>query len=557
LTTSAAKLTIGDGSANATLGFTAGAVAGQRLPTAAEIAVVLNANATFNVRALASASVIPGMGTYLQIMSLSLGVTSSIAFGAGSAFHDTNLGITSGVSGDTGEAAGTIFTVTSNRADGSGTGTGPTGIPGQTYTDTVTGLRFTVLPSTTGAYTPGHFHLVISDEIKTNSSIPVKAVPGLEMTVLNTLNVPVGDSALVTTFNKSGNEPAIGDYYYLSYDYTKEDFSTQMFTKDQMVDIEALYGAVSVENRLSLAASVAFANGAPYIGLKQVLKVAGEGQASDASFITAINELTQPLVNSTKPYAIVPLTTSTAVISSLEQHVAVQSSPRYGARRIGFYGNASGTKPTTAQAMAKSIKNTRIRAVYPDAAVIGITNELGEETEQIVDGSFLAVALGASIFSPAIDFATPYTNRVLKGFKRLVRRLDTPTQSQTAISGINVLEDSPTGLVVKQGFTTDMSDLLSQLPTVTQIDDVVQENVTLALNKYVGVKYLDNLPSDVAGSATGALRNLKDQVIIKGYKPAVATPDANDPTLIRCDYYYAPILPNLYILATQYVRVRV
>jgi len=554
------KITIGDGSANSTLGFSEGQYADQRLPTALDIAVSLNDDSLFKDDGIARTVIQAGVGTFLQIESFTDGTTSSIAFSIGTdcAFNDTGLGIVPGVSGDTGEGAASYYTVDSSHSEGSGTGTVNIGYPGQTYTDEITGLRFSVLESTSGTYSDGEsFEFAVVAEIPANANTPVKTIAGVELTVTNTNDVGIEDTAIVRTFDKSGSEPAMGDFYYLSYTYTKEDFDTDIFTRDEMPIIEALYGAVSVENRLSLAAHIAFQNGLPYIGLKQVVKVSGSSQAAAASFIEAIDGLSKPLSGDVRPYVIIPLITDTSVISYLEQHNAIQSSPRYGQRRIGFFGFASGTQPAEAQAISKSIKSQRMRCVYPDSAIVGIVNDLNVETEQIVDGSYLAVALSASRLSPVNDVATPYTGDTLLGFKRLGRKLDTIEQSQAAMAGICVLKDTATAIEVMQGFTTDMGDLLTQIPTVTQIDDSVHFSMVKGLKKYTGVKYLPGLIGDIQSAANGVLKSKKENKLIVDYKPARATQHPEDPTLILVEVYYAPVLPNLYILITQYVRVRI
>jgi uncharacterized protein with WD repeat len=60
-----------------------------------------------------------------------------------------------------------------------------------------------------------------------------------------------GDTALVTTFNASGNEPSVGDYYYISYTTEKNasDFALKIF--DNTGDAYTQYGVPTPENRLS------------------------------------------------------------------------------------------------------------------------------------------------------------------------------------------------------------------------------------------------------------------------------------------------------------------
>ena len=60
------------------------------------------------------------------------------------------------------------------------------------------------------------------------------------------LGSTVGDTAVVQTYEKGGNQPSVGDVYYVSYDYQKQDFSPALFTKQSAV--AATYGAQPVPN---------------------------------------------------------------------------------------------------------------------------------------------------------------------------------------------------------------------------------------------------------------------------------------------------------------------
>ncbi|NIT79397.1 MAG: hypothetical protein GWO44_21525, partial [Thermoplasmata archaeon] len=72
------------------------------------------------------------------------------------------------------------------------TGSAGTGYPGQTYTDETTGLRFTVLPSLTGAYTPtGYFTMNVSPTWEVTPVVPSLQLGGLETIVSDTVNVGV------------------------------------------------------------------------------------------------------------------------------------------------------------------------------------------------------------------------------------------------------------------------------------------------------------------------------------------------------------------------------
>ncbi len=547
-------LVILDGSANAVLGLNQGDQASYSPVTAQEVVNSLMATASFVTNGVAYVSEIDG-SDYVTIESLTTGAsTSSIAFtsGSGSAFTETaGTAITPGTSGDVGENALDNFAVSSTNVAGSS----GTGVPGQTYTDARTGLRFTVLPSVTDYAAAGSFTLEVSPTWKVQPAIPYLSLGGLELVVTDTVNVGIDDQATIQTFDTSGLEPAIGDFYFVSYKFLKQDFSTRLF--QQFKTIEANFGALSAENRVTLAAYLAILNGAVLVGIRQVLKVPNTNQASDAAFLEAIAELATPLPGNVRPDILVPLSTSTAVYQYLMQHVETQSNIRNQSERMGIIGFASGTTPTVAQTIARSLLSNRIVAVYPDSAVVTLTNELGEGFETLVDGTFLAAAVAGAVVSPAVDVATPYTRRNVQGFTRLQRQLDPIEANQTAVAGITLLEDLDPIIRIRQGLTTDMSTILTRLPTVTQIADYVQQQSRKVLDGFVGQKFLASRTNEVEVTMTALFRQLVQAEIVGAYTGVAAEVDAADPTVLNFEALYQPIFPLLYLVLTFNLRARI
>lgn len=549
------NVTILTGNANDTLGFTAGDTASATGVTAQEVVDELLATSGFTTDGIAYVSTIEGH-QYITIESNTTGATtSSIAFadGSASAFNETTgTEIVPGTSGDNGEDASDIFTVSSNNAAGSS----GTGVPGQTYTDERTGLRFTILPSDVGSYSAsGSFTLIVSPTFLVNPARPWLSIGGLEVVVTDTVNVGVNDSATLQTFDPGGLEPAIGDFYFITYKFMKQDFSTRLF--QQFKTIQANFGELSAENRVTLAAFLAILNGAVLVGIKQVLKVPNTNQANDQAFFDAITELATPLPGNVKPDVIVPLATSTAVYQFLLQHVETQSNIRNQAERMGFIGFASGTSPTTAQTVARSLLSNRMIAIYPDSAVITLTDETGQPFETLVDGTFLAAAVAGAAVSPAVDVATPYTRRTIQGFTRLVRILDPIEANQTAVAGVTLLEDLDPIIRIRQGLTTDMTSILTRLPTVTQIADFVQQQSRKVLDSFVGTKFLSSRTNEVEVSMTGLFKSLVQAEIVGAFTGIAATVDTNDPTILNFEAFYQPIFPLLYLVLTFNLRARI
>jgi hypothetical protein len=555
LTDPSSGIQILSGTANAILGFTEGDIASQTLVTAIEVIDRLNSTVGFLTDGFAYVGEIDGQ-EYVTIESLTTGATtSSVAFadGTASAFNvSTGTQIVPGTSGDNGESSYGNFTVSSNNAAGSG----GTGVPGQTYTDDVTGLRLTVLPATSGSYTPGgSFTLEISPTWKVNPAVPYLSIPGIETVVTDTVGVGVNDTATVQTFNPSGLEPAIGDFYYVSYRFMKQDFSTRLF--QQFKTIEANFGRLSPENRVTLGAFLMILNGAVLIAIKQVLKVPNTAQASDLSFIEAIGELATPLPGNVKPDILVPLSASTSVYSALMQHCEVQSNIRNQNERMGFIGVASGTSPISAQTIAKSLLSNRILLFYPDSAVITLSNELGESFETLVDGTNFAAAVAGAGVSPSVDVATPYTRRRIQGFTRIPRILDPVEANQTAVAGVTILEDLDPLVRIRQGLTTNMSTILSRLPTVTQIADHTQQQSRGTLDAFIGTKFLAARTNEVEVAMTALFKQLVQAEIVGAFTGITANVDADDPTILRFECFYAPVFPLLYIVMTFNLRARI
>ena len=552
---SGSSILINIGSANAVLGFTQNQFASQTLVDVQEVVDILNDTALFAAGAVAYADEISGK-RYLTIESLTTGAsTSSIGFAnsANSAFNPTTgVNITVGTDGDVGEDSSNFYTVTST----SGSGSSGTGTPGQTYTDAQTGLRFTVLPASTGSYTAtGSFTLEVSPTFHVSPSVPRYSIGGLEMLVTNTVGVGVNDTAQLVTYNPSGVEPAVGDFYFISYRYEKQDFSPKIF--QQLKTIEANFGRTSAENRLTLASYLAILNGAVLLILKQVLKIPNTNQASDQAFNTAIDDMATPLPGNIRPDIVVPLATSTAVYTHLTAHCEVQSNIRNQAERIGMIGFASGTSPTSAQTVARGLNSSRIIALYPDSATITLTDEVGQSFESLVDGSFFGAAVAGAAVSPAVDVATPYTRRRIQGFTNIPRIMDPVEANQTAVAGITILEDLDPIIRIRQGLTTNMTSVLTRLPTVTQIADFVQQQSRSILDSFIGTKFLSSRPNEVVVSMTSLFKSLVQAEIVGAFTGMTAAIDEDDPTILRFEMYYSPIFPLLYILMTFNLRARV
>jgi len=543
------------GTANDILGFVSGITVQRHQPSAADISGALNAASAFVTLAVAYRVSEPGLGSYLEINSRTVGNTSTLSFSSvtNTAFiTDTGLGIIPGTTSDVGENAQSGFLVASSQGS---LGSHGTGFPGQSYTDSTTGLRFTILPASSGDYTSGgSFTMVVNQSFLADGAIPIRAVAGVETTVYNTNGMNPDTTAILNTYQRSGAEPAVGDIYYISYEYQKSDLSTQLFRDNRK--IQSAFGSPTPEFPLSLAARLAQLNGAVVVALKQVLKVSGTSQASVGSFTAAIDEMRKPISGSVKPDVITPLGTDPLISSYLNQHCIFMGSPRQEGERIGVVGVSAGTSPTGVQAIAKGLNSELMLVTYPDSFVISVEDAVGNTTDQLVDSSYAAAALAGSLTNPAFDAATPLTRRQVIGFKRLGRVMDPTEANQVAVNGVTIIDQLDTGMRVRHGLTTNVESVLTRTPSVTLTIQFVQQSLRAALDVYIGQKLTASLITSINSTLTGTFNNLIGSQIVNRVAGVEVVVDENDPTIIRVSAIYIPVFPLEYIMVNLSVRVR-
>lgn len=458
--------------------------------------------------------------------------------------------------------------LTTPKVGGSGTGLVNTGRANSTYIDAVTGLQFTintigdpVVPATGGIIPGAEFvmQVVAQGEFIAGTKFQ-RQIPGIVFTVSDTreINERIGDSpgdkARISTFKREGEEPAVSDFYYVTYFFEKKDFSCKLLT--QFKDVVEEYGELKPQNHLTLASFLMFLNGAVALLLCQVKRQPGLGVAAPFSFIEVLDELRKPQEFGIKPNLIQPLTTDDTVLTATLKHNIIMSSERFRGERITFFGVPVGTEPNEAAEKALSFRNERMIMVYPDGAVVGLLDEEGTEIESVVGGEFVAAALVGVNVSPSVDVATPMTRKVIAGFKRLFRRMDETTMDLVANSGVTIIEDTNPVLRVRHGLTTDMTGALTREISIITVKDFVQQSMRFALEQFIGRKFLNRVKNDIAIAANSVMTQLIQREIITATTSATVVQDRSDPTMALVDLAYSPVFPLNYIRVTFNLRGR-
>lgn len=440
---------------------------------------------------------------------------------------------------------------------------------GKTYIDPTTGFRLALAaagdwggdpilgdtiiydigdPTTSGSSPDTSKYITAAAPIK-------RLIPGLNITVATTDGGGTdntGDTVNIYSFNKSGNEPDVGDTYYVSFDKEKLDYTTKFLTT--MRDVIKYYGPIDINNRCTLAANLMFQNGARAVAIKQIQKTVGGTDASVQDYIDGIDSFNEPMQNGLRPTLMQPLSTDSQVHAYLKTSNAIQSSIRYRNERTSIIGFEVGTTSDAVISRVQALNTEKVTAVYPDGAIIGITDTYGNEVEYIVDGSMIASAVAGRDVSPISDIATPLTNANIVGFKRLYRRLDNVTAALVANSGCTVLEEQTPVIRILMYLTTDLSTPLTRDPRIVEVKHFIQQGVRSALNRYIGVKNLPKMQPQIKDTMGAYFKDLKRQEIIVNYTGINVKQNETDPSTVDVEAYYSPVFPLNWIMVTLNLR---
>lgn len=455
-------------------------------------------------------------------------------------------------------------------AQGADTG-GAEGFLGQTFFDADTGIAFTLVdpnnalaygytsePSPSYNFRPGDTLVFNTSSTANHVSGPVPdlGIPGLRLKVSNTLGMFATDTALVRTYNKAGNEPAIGEFYYVSYQTKKieRDMGLKLFTN--LADVYREYGDPLPTNKLALAARVFIQNGGSLFGCLQVPKEVGLETASDQTYIDAIASLARPLPGSDRKCdVIVPLTTSPVVQQFLGKHLNTQAAPRNKGEAIGFLGMPITATVADTRNLARALKSERVVLIYPGGAILSVDIS-GKSAEFAVGGEFLAAAMCGMYSNPGVDVATTLTRQKMVGFDRLVRRTEDAIMDLAAADGVCLLTEADGAFFVRHYITTNPANPITREPTNTTITDYVRQRSRKILDQFIGRKNLQNVLNDIAIVMNALLKGLIEQEIIEGYRGLEVQKDEDDPSVVHVKVAFKPVFSLLWIDVTFRVTTR-
>jgi len=307
------------------------------------------------------------------------------------------------------------------------------------------------------------------------------------------------------------------------------------------IDPEELYevhGAPSLENPLSLAANMAFANGA-----SRVLAVQPATHDRDPFWADAFAALEKE-----KGYylVVVPQENMLSIISLALRHVQTMEQVSYQLERSLMVGEFTTETESLTRDDTEFLQDKRVQFFAPEEA---FTVTGGETT--VINGLYIAAA-AAGFLSAQQPFES-LTNKTLLNFTLdpVTNKSRVPPSETTALldAGVTLVTPLATGGVVKRSITAlgAGSSIEIQEPSVVRIRDFLAIQLRELLKPFVG---LINTPQVVTDINTATANFLDGQVaagLLKGYSNVSVVVDDIDPRQVNVEFTATAVVPLLFV----------
>ena len=329
----------------------------------------------------------------------------------------------------------------------------------------------------------------------------------------------------------------------------------------------------AIINPASLAAYLAFLNGANTVQIMPVARISGVTSAntSDWTRVFAVPPATSTsdvtlLSNFTGVDVIVPLygfldASNQPATSSVSSGIVnyLNSQFNYGIyQRVfaGVDGTAGQVTSNSMTALASGFNSTRVSLVFPGSinynpglnTTTGLTN-----TNFNIPGYYLAAAL-AGLFVGQPNVATPITNKKVAGFNNIPNQISINDAATNYLpNGITTVYQKRDGnFWVLQGLTTNVQNWLTQEISINAIGDQLSYNIYNDLNSgyLIGGPMTATTISSAKGGIISTLINAVATGLIQNYQNVVLSVAQSTPTTVNVTFQYAPTYPINYIQVT-------
>ena len=355
----------------------------------------------------------------------------------------------------------------------------------------------------------------------------------------------------------SGSTITSGASVVVSYHYTDADYAAVHRVED-FDDVKELFGeplsltANTITSPLSLAAQIAFANGATELVLATTSGTASTTTQNELA--TALEALeTVEDIGLVVPLPVgVENASVTAVANDLRAHCVTMSGQ--GLYRVGLIGfdTVVTTAPNT---IAAGIGSERVVLAWPTKLSYynGFTG-----TTLTVGGQYLAAAYAGILAAGRVQ--DPLTRKRVRGFAGIDPSVSATKATRNTYSdnGVAVAETDRQGrLVVRHGVTTLRTSISTRELSLVRAKDQLIRMLADGIedSEMIGVPITADTPLEVKGVAAGLLESAKAAGVIVDYADLKARQRSLDPTIIEIRFSYKPAFPLNYVVVVFSINV--
>jgi hypothetical protein len=344
----------------------------------------------------------------------------------------------------------------------------------------------------------------------------------------------------------------------------------------------AAVSGTSISSPATLAAQLAFQNGANTVQVLPVARVSSSGTlpattydwtrsfsttgtGNDPTYLASFSsvDVVVPLygfVNTSGTQTVTPFTSGT-VAYALASYLANQSLiGNYQRAFVGVDGTAGQVTSSGLQALASGFGNTsagtRVSLVFPStinynpglSTLTGLTN-----VNFNIPGYYLAAALAGTFVGQA-DVMVPITNKIVAGFNYIPNQIGLNDAATNYLPyGITTAYQKRDGnIYVLQGLTTNVTNWLTQEISLNAIGDRLAGNISQALNssQLIGGPLTQQTVSTALSTVQATLIQAKTEGLIQSYQNLTYSLATPNPTTVYITFQYSPTYPINYIQVT-------
>ena len=334
----------------------------------------------------------------------------------------------------------------------------------------------------------------------------------------------------------------------------------------------------TIVNPATLAAQLAFQNGASVVSVLPVARVSssglgsaatlsdwnrvfsvGSGTSSDPTYLQTLVgiDCIVPMYSFVNASGQIPAVTNGTVASGISAYLNTQANQGIFQRAfIGPDGTSNQVNATQLQTFANGLSSSRMSVVYPTSVNYnpGLNTSTGlSNTNFNIPGYYMAAAI-AGIYAGQTSVATPVTNKKVAGFNAIpnqISEIDAAT-NYLPYGVLTVRQKRDGNFWILHGLTTNITNWLTQEISISSIGDQLANQVRSDLNNsfLVGGPLTKNTTAAAIGVVQGTLTNAVANGLIQSYQNLSFTVNPATPTTISATFQYAPTYPINYIQVT-------